>query len=118
MGGKMKTLEQLNLKENERKALQEFKESLLERFSDAEIILYGSKTRGDNKEFSDIDLLILLESDVDTKLEEEIIGLAYDIELEYDVVFGLLIELKTFWNSDLANAMPIHWNIDREGITV
>jgi len=34
----------------------------------------------------------------------------------YDVVFGILVESRTFWNSSLAKAMPIHWNIDREGI--
>ncbi len=114
----MKALKEINFKENEHKALRELKEQLLTRFPTAKIILYGSKTRGDFDKESDIDVLVLLENDVDTALEEEIINLAYDIELEYDVVFGLLIESKTFWDSDLANAMPIHWNIDREGIGV
>lgn len=114
----MKNIAQLDFKKNERKALQELKEKLLKRFPDSEIILYGSKSRGDAEEFSDIDLLVLLECEVNTKLEDEIIGLAYDIELEHDVVFGLLIESKSFWNSELATAMPIHWNIDREGINI
>jgi predicted nucleotidyltransferase len=114
----MKSLEQLNLKKNDKKALQELKQRLLERFPDLEITIYGSRARGDYEQFSDIDLLILLDLEVNTPLEDEIIGLAYDIELKYDVVFGLLIESKSFWNSPLANAMPIHWNIDREGITV
>jgi predicted nucleotidyltransferase len=112
----MRSLTQL--KGNEKKALQELKQRLLKRFPDAEIIIYGSKARGDYEQFSDIDLLILLDCEVNTPLEEDIIGLAYDIELEYDVVFGLLIESKSFWNSPLANAMPLHWNIDREGIKV
>ncbi|MEW6200908.1 MAG: nucleotidyltransferase domain-containing protein [bacterium] len=114
----MRSLVQLNLKENERIALQCLKEMLVARFPDAEIIIYGSKARGDFDEESDIDVLILLECDVDTKLEKEIIELVYDIELEHDVVIGLLMESKDFWNSDLANAMPIHWNIDKEGIVL
>lgn len=114
----MKTLKELNLKENEKKALQELKEKLLERFPDAEIILYGSKARGDFDEESDIDLLILLERPVNGRLEEEITEITYDIELKYDALFGKIIENKDFWNSPLANAMPLHWNIDREGVHI
>lgn len=117
-GGEMKSVEQLDLKENERKALQGLKEKLLKRFPVVEIILYGSKSRGDAEALSDIDLLVLLECEVNTRVEDEIIGLAYDIELEHDVVFGFLIESKSFWDSELANAMPIHWSIDREGINI
>ena len=63
-------------------------------------------------------LIRLLESNIDNALEEKIINLAHDIELAYDVVFGILIESKRFWDSSLAYAMPIHRNIDREGIGV
>ena len=108
----------LELKDNEEKALHELKQRLLEKFPDAEVILYGSKARGDDEEFSDIDLLILLNGKVNTQLEEEVISLAFQLELKYELVFGLLIESKEFWNTELARAMPIHWNIDRDGIPV
>jgi len=112
------TLNKINLRENEKNALQELKEKIHARFPDAEIILYGSKARGDSDEESDIDLLILLESPINTKLEEEIFHLSYQIELKYEVVFGEIVENKDFWNTPLANAMPLHWNIDREGIQI
>ena len=54
----MKKIDQLKLEENERKALEELKGKLSDRFPGVEIILYGSKARGDDEEFSDIDLLI------------------------------------------------------------
>jgi len=112
----MKNITQLKLKENEKKALQELKERLLKRFPDTKIILYGSKVRGDDEEFSDIDLLILVDSQVNRKLKEEITEITYDIELKYDVVFGTIVENRAFWNSPLSNAMPLHQNIDREGV--
>jgi predicted nucleotidyltransferase len=116
--GPMGGISQLALKENEKRALQELKGRLLQRFPDAEIILYGSKARGDFDEESDIDLLILIETPITSGLEEEITHITYDIELKYDVVFGKIIENKGFWNSPLANAMPLHWNIDREGVLI
>ena len=115
---KMTLIEELSLKVNEKNALQALKEMVQRRFSDAEIILYGSKARGDSDEESDIDLLVLLDSSVTTMLEDEVFRISYEIELKYDVVFGILVHAKDFWNSDLANAMPIHWNIDKDGIKV
>jgi len=106
------------LKTNEIKALQEFKQKLLQKYTDAEIILYGSKARGDYEEFSDIDVLIILNEDVDNKLRENIFSISFEIELKYDVIFGILVESKSFWNSSLAKAMPIHWNIDKEGLSI
>lgn len=105
-----------NLKENELNALKELKEKLLERFKDIEIILYGSKVRGDFDDESDIDLLLLVDIPVDAKVEEEISEIVYEIELKYDVIFGKIIENKEFWNSKLARAMPFHQNVDKEGI--
>lgn len=112
------TLKKINLKENERKALQELKERLLKTYPGVEIILYGSKVRGDFDKESDIDLLILVKSPVTSRLEEEITHIAFEIELNYDVVFGKIVENKDFWNSHLAKAMPLHWNIDKEGVHI
>ena len=112
------TLNKINLIDNEKNALLELKEIILARFPDAEIILYGSKARGDSDKESDIDLLILVESLINSKLEEEIFHLSYQIELKYEVVFGEIVENKDFWNTPLANAMPLHRNIDREGVHI
>lgn len=51
-------LKKINLKDNERKALLELKGRLLKKYPGVEIILYGSKARGDFDKESDIDLLI------------------------------------------------------------
>ena len=115
---KMKDLDRLNLKENEKKALMELKKRLLERFPDVKIILYGSKARGDSGRESDIDVLIILKNRVDDSLREEVFSMSFKIELKYDVIFGMLVESEGFWNSSLGKAMPIYWNIDREGILV
>ena len=113
-----KTLRKKELRKNEKEALKELKKKIIEKFPEAKIILYGSKARGDSGKESDIDLLILVESNLNAKIEEEIYHISYEIELKYDVVFGEIIENKNFWDTPLANAMPLHWNIDREGISI
>ena len=115
---KMKNSGNLNLKDNEKKALLELKKILFKSFSVAEIILYGSKVRGDFDEESDMDILIILKNKVDDNIREKIFSMSFKIEIKYDVIFGILVEPKDFWNSPLAKAMPIHWSIDREGILV
>lgn len=114
----MKSTAQMKLKENERKALQELKDKLLGRFPDVEIILYGSKARKDYEEFSDIDVLVLLDMEINNSLEEEIFSSAFQLELKYDVIFGIIVYSKKFWNSNLGKAMPLHWNVDKDGIPV
>ena len=114
----MKSIDQVKLRDNEKKALKELKQRISEGFPDAEIILYGSKARGDDEAFSDIDLLILIDSQINRNIKEEMAEIKYKMELKYDVVFGAIIENRDFWKSAIANAMPLHWNIDREGISI
>ena len=100
-------------------ALKELKEQLINKFGGkVELYLYGSIARGDYNDDSDVDVLILLDRKVDTKIEEEIVGIALDVELEYEIVFGLIIHSFEFWDSGLARVMPLHENIDKEGILV
>ena len=63
-------------------------------------------------------MLILFDLPLNSKFEEEITKITLDIELEYDVIFGKILENKKYWNTSLAQAMPLHWNIDKEGIHI
>ena len=100
-------------------AIQELKGSLITMFGhDVELKLFGSVARGDDRKYSDIDLLVLLPGQVDHSVEEMVFESAYDMELKYSVVFGVIVYEKAFWNSDLAAVMPLHQNIDREGLAV
>ena len=114
----MKKLNKLKLKEKDLNAICKLKKKMLDRFPQIQIILYGSKVRSSDEELSDIDILILLDRKIDTELERQILDIAYDVELEFDVVFGVMIESKDFWNSSLAKIMPLHQNIDKGGVLI
>ena len=83
---------------------------------DSEIILYGSQARGDSNEYSDWDLLILLnQANISFKQETKIMDDYYELELSEGIVISPLIYTKRDWNTKFAT-IPLHFNIDKEGI--
>jgi hypothetical protein len=63
-----------------------------------------------------MDILILIDGQLTRLMKEKISEIKFELELIYDVIFGTIIESRTFWNSPHAHAMPFHKNIEREGI--
>lgn len=87
-------------------------------YPDSEIFLYGSQARGNAKNLSDWDLLILLNSksisfDLETKLMDEF----YDLELETGEIFSPLIYSRKDWNNS-HSFTPLYENIQKEGIRI
>ncbi|MCK4765295.1 MAG: nucleotidyltransferase domain-containing protein [Candidatus Aminicenantes bacterium] len=105
--------------ESIKRSVSELKSLLSSRFGDeVELYLFGSVVREDYHPESDIDILVLFPGRVDTALKEEIIDLAYSIELRNDVVFGIVVRSKAFWASAQAAAMPFHQNLQREAMLI
>jgi predicted nucleotidyltransferase len=101
------------------KAIQVLKQGLVNRFgTDVELRIFGSVARGDYREYSDIDILVVLPVPVDNAVEEQVFDMAYDVELEYGLVIGTIVYSKDFWYSDRAAVMPLFRNIQREGLFV
>lgn len=100
-------------------AVQELKLKLIELFGEGiQLRVFGSAARGDYRRHSDIDVLVLLPVRVDNAIEEKVFDAAYDIELKYSIIFGIVVYSKEFWASDLAASMPLHQNIRREGVSI
>ena len=82
----------------------------------ATVILYGSRARGSAEPESDYDLLVLVEGPWSRKLEDQIGDRLYALELESGTVLSLIVYEKHTWDTPLCKAMPLHRNVDREGI--
>jgi len=105
--------------ENIEKALAELKLNLIKRFNPAiELYLFGSVARGDYEDDSDIDVLVLMPGEINNSIEEEIFDEAYEIELKYDVIFGVIACSNDFWNSERAKVMPLYLNIKKESVKI
>lgn len=82
----------------------------------AEIILYGSRARGDAEPDSDWDLLILVDGEVDNERDDRISHKIYEVEWKHDEVLTPLVYSRKVWNTPVYQNMPLHQNINREGI--
>jgi len=114
----VRTLDDLALKDNEREAIREATRMLKEKFPVKEIILFGSKARGDDDPESDIDLLLLTTRPIHWKERHFIVEALFDIEMKYDVVISIIVNSVNDWQTGLSSLLPIREEINQEGIPV
>ena len=87
-------------------------------YAGAEAILFGSQARGQAGAESDVDLLVLVEETITSEQEKAIHDDIYEISLDFDVVISAIILTKQQWNSPVSAILPLHQNIEREGVLV
>jgi len=96
--------------------LARIKQSVQSSEPKATVILYGSFARGDNQEFSDIDILILLDQDKITYSDELRIKYPlYDLEYDTGNVISPLIFSRKDWETR-HSITPFYKNVKREGV--
>lgn len=79
----------------------------------AEVILFGSRARGDFRKDSDWDFLVLLNRPLTPGLKEFILDQLYDLELRTDSVISTIIHTKPEWEDRVVT--PIYKIIEKEG---
>jgi len=111
----------MQLGDRESSVLQEFKDAVTERLSHAVklIKVFGSRARGNAKEWSDLDVLIIIKED-STSIEEKIREIRYETMWRYN--FHPLISLLLLSEEEYASLSRLQtglWrNIEREGVTL
>ena len=110
--------EGLSITETERKAIERLYTETKEKLDVARVILFGSKARGEAKEYSDVDLIVLTRR-TKTKADRWILS---DIAAEINVDQGVALDCLYFdeedWNSgDDINPELID-NVRRDGIVL
>ena len=96
--------------------MKEFKKGLSQIYGEQlkAVYLYGSYARGDYRQGSDVDVMILL-SDYKNYWDEHKRSsqLASDISLEYDVTVSRLLIKEIQWQESV---MPVVRNIHKDGL--
>ena len=98
---------------------QKLKRILFQRFGDItdRIILFGSRSKGTTQPDSDYDILIVLKTDYDWIMENDILDACYQLDLEYNLLTDIKIislqELKS-----LKGKQPFIMTAVAEGISI
>ena len=81
----------------------------------ADVILYGSRARGDERTDSDWDILILTDYHIGLEKENIFRNKLYDLELETGESFSVFAYSKTEWHTK-QKITPFYQNVTQEGI--
>lgn len=101
---------------NRDELIERVKTSVHEIEPDAEIILYGSRSRGDSTTESDWDLLILLDGTINDERIDKIRYRLYQIEWDSGEVLSSIIRNRKEWHSYPYTSMPLYHKVENEGI--
>ncbi|RLD10917.1 MAG: nucleotidyltransferase domain-containing protein [Chlamydiae bacterium] len=94
--------------------LKEVKDNILSVEPSAEIILYGSRARGDETNDSDWDILVLASKKNEKNLFDSIFDLLYELELKYNAVISLIVKKRGEWNE--LKLSPFYKNVMKDGL--
>lgn len=97
--------------------LTDLKRKLEEQYSDSvkNVILFGSQANNSSTEFSDYDILILLNQDYNRMDENRILDICYDIDLKYNIIIDAHL-LSTREIESKRGQQPIFVNALKNGI--
>ena len=83
----------------------------------AEVILYGSRARGDERNDSDWDILILTPHNADFMTERKFRNKLYDLTLETGASFSVTVFSQNNWQNR-QRITPFYHNILQDGIRI
>ena len=110
-------MDNLNLKENEKRAISRLKEALMKRFKILDFCIFGSKARGDASQDSDIDVMIKVK-DYTPEIESAIDDLVFEINLAHDCFISIVIFSKKELEEGPLGESSLYKVIEKEGIRV
>lgn len=103
---------------DEHELLQCVKTAVLEIEPTAEVILFGSRARGDAHPDSDWDFLVLLDGHVDHARRLRVYERLYQLEgsLGYQESLAAVVRSQLVWKSDWYHKQLLYQNVKQEGI--
>lgn len=92
---------------------------LLEIFEDniEAIILYGSVARNESTQESDVDIAIIIRTDMSDITREKFIQWSAELDLRYDRIFSI-VDIQEKNMQTWGDVLPFYQNVQKEGIVL
>lgn len=81
------------------------------------IILYGSVARGNAAEESDVDIAIVVRSQMDDATKRRFLNWAADMDIRYERVFSI-VDIQESNMKKWEDVLPFYQNVKKEGIVL
>ena len=114
-----KTRPALSLSPKEKKAVREFITMAGLAYGEKiqHAALFGSKVRGDDTKYSDVDILLIV-AEEDRKFHRSIIQMAAEIELKYNILLDVRIIPTARWRYLAEIQSGLYKNISRDAVAL
>jgi predicted nucleotidyltransferase len=106
------------LSNNEKQAIILLKEQLAQNFNLVKLILFGSKARGDYNEYSDVDLIALVQEPKTAEVRDKLSELQFEVIMQQDAPIMSTIENYNNWLDEKEVSLPFKDNVESEGVEI
>jgi len=116
------SIDSLRLSETEKAVLRELRDTLLQEYSERLqlLLLFGSKSRGDDSEYSDFDVLVVVDDAEPWNLSERMHDSVYPLMAKYDyrIVISLIVLNKEHYSRIKQIGTSFYQNLEKEGVNI
>ena len=98
--------------------INRFRESLLEKLQISNIILFGSRARGDADAFSDMDVIVVVSGQYDDSAREYISECAWEAGYEHGIVVVPVVFTQDEWQNGPERFSLLAQAVEREGLSI
>lgn len=96
--------------------LHDIKRAVLSVDKNADILLFGSRARGDFNGDSDWDVLVLTNEQVNDDFHSKLFSALLPIQIKHEIIISPIIRTRIVWNHSMHTDLYI--NIHQEGIVL
>ncbi len=110
--------QKLDLTEKEIEALARLQATLSEQLPLSDVIVFGSKARGDFDSESDLDVLVVLSCEKSHQIRGDISDVVFEINLDLGTNISILVVGSEEWHHGRLSQTPLKKYVAREGVSV
>lgn len=109
----------MRLTPDEQAWLDVYRHDLVERYPDTiqQMMIYGSKARGDSHANSDLDVLLIVRDEAGA-LRRPLRRLGYDLAVAFNTVPSILVYTQQEWERRRQSGSPFREAVERDAVSV
>ena len=109
----------MKLTPDEQAWLESYRQALVERYPETihQMVIYGSKARGDSHADSDLDVLLIVRNEAGA-LRRPLRRLGYDLAVAFNTVPSILAYTQEEWERRKQSGSPFREAVERDAVSV